>query len=269
MKKEVFGFLTILCLMQFQFHLISQDFEVSPVKLYFNAEPGQTQNIPVRVINHSNIKTAFVVSLGDFVANKEGVLAPMKASTTEHSLANWISINPPFIEINPNEEQQVMVSIQAPSGDYSTKWANIYITSSKEQTALEADKAKQAALALSAQILVRVFQSPNSNNNYKLKIGGLAEIPNDKDSSRVFTATVDNIGDKITKCKVILIASDLSTAKETKLDEITFESYPDAQLNIKLKMNKTLPSGKYSLAAILDYGSKQNLEGTQMLLEIP
>jgi len=268
MITKIFELLTIVCFLQFEIYNVAQDFEVSPVVINFNAEPGQTQTIPVNIFNHSNTKTSYVLSLGDYIVNKEGYKIAMPQSTTEHSLVNWISINPPFLEINPNEERQVLVSIQAPSGDFSTKWANIFVRTSKEQTALLADKTLQAGIMLSGQIILRAVQSPKTNINYKLKIGSLTEISNDNDSTRIYTVAIDNIGDKISNCKVTFIASNLSTAEETKLDEIKFESYPDAQLNIKLKMNKKLPSGKYALAAILDYGSKSNLEGTQILLEI-
>lgn len=267
MIKEIFKLITVILLMQLQIYSKAQDFEVSPAQLFFNAEPGQIQTIPISIFNHSNTKTSFVVSLGDYVVNRDGEKIGMPAASTEHSLVNWISINPPFLEINPNEERQVLVSIQAPVGDFSSKWANIIVRTSKEQTALAADKDLQAGLVVNGQMILRAVQSPKTNINYKLKIAGLAEIASDS-TTRIFTATIDNIGDKIAKCKVTLLASNLETAEETKLDEITFESYPDNQLNIKLKMKQILPPGKYALAAILDYGSKQNLEGTQILLDI-
>ena len=268
MAKRIFRFFLVLFLFNIYIISLAQDFEVAPVLLNFNAEPGQTQSIPVNIFNHSNEKTSFVLSLGDYILNKEGEKIQMPASSTEHSLVNWISINPPFLEINPNDERQVSISIQAPSGDFSTKWAYVYVKTSKEQTALLADKTLQTGVVVSGQIIIKAVQSPKTNVNYKLKIGNLSEISTNKDTLRVFTAVIDNIGDKIANCKVTLLASNLSNAQETKLDEITFESYPDAQLNIKLRMTKILPPGKYALAAILDYGSKQNLEGTQMLLEI-
>jgi hypothetical protein len=102
-----------------------------------------------------------------------------------------------------------------------------------------------------------------------MKIKNLSLETSLKDSVTVFSANVDNIGDKITNCKVVLMGSNLTTAKEVKLDEIKFESFPDSQLKIKLKMNKgILPPGRYAIAAILDYGNKANLEGTQMILDI-
>jgi hypothetical protein len=247
----------------------AQDFEVSPVILNFTAEPGQTQTIPINIFNHANKKSSFSILLSDFIVNKEGKRVQMPVASTEHSLANWISINPPFIEMNPNEQRQIIVSIQAPVGDYSTKWANIYVRSTAEQKSLLADKAVQTGLVISGQIVINVYQSPKSNTNYRMKMTGLSEITTIDDSLRRFKAYADNLGEKIANCKVTLLASSLSTAEEIKLQVLNFKAFPDSQREIILQIpNDALPPGKYALAAILDYGKQSNLEGTQMLITV-
>jgi len=247
----------------------AQDFEVSPAIIDFNAEPGQTQTIPINIINHANKRSSFIITLGDFIVNKEGQKIQMPPASTEHSLVNWISINPPFLEMNPNESRQIMMSIQAPVGDYTTKWANIFLRTTTEQTAMLADKNLQTGMLLQGQIVIRAYQSPKSNVNYRMKITGLSEISTGTDTIRRFRANVDNLGDKISECKVTLLASNLSSGQETKLQEIEFKSFPDSQTDIKLQLAKdALPPGKYALAAILDYGSQSNLEGTQMLITV-
>jgi len=267
--KRIFKLLFILsgCTL-FPLHLMSQDFEVAPAKIYFEAEPGQSQSMPVSITNHSNHRQTYIVELSDFIVNKNGEHVTMPAASTEHSLVNWISVNPPLIELNPNESRQVIISIQAPAGDYSTKWANAYIKATNEQTAFNVDKSTQAGVQVSPQIEIQVHQSPKSNINYKLKITNLNESSFVGDSIRTFEVTVDNLGDKIAQCKLTLLAANLSTAKETIITNTSFSSYPDSQLLIKLQMKKILPPGKYALAAILDYGSKTNLEGAQLMIEI-
>ncbi len=267
MKNSILKLLSTTILLLLILKSNAQDFEVSPVIMNFNAEPGQTQTIPINIFNHANTKSSYTIILSDFIVNKEGKKIEMPAATTEHSLVNWISINPPFVEMNPNEARQIIVSIQAPVGDYTTKWASIYIRSTAEQTALLADKKLQTGLVVQGQIVIRVYQSPKSNVNYRMKIMGLSEITTGADTLRRFSAKVDNLGDKISNCKVTLLASNLSTAEEIKLQEIKFKSFPDSELEIKLQMTKNaLPPGKYALAAILDYGKQSNLEGTQIVI---
>lgn len=252
-----------------QLPVFAQSFEISPAELVFDAEPGQTQNKTVTITNHASKKGAFNVILGDFVVNKEGKKIDVDAATTEHSLVNWISINPPFIELEPNETKQIIVSMQTPVGDYSTRWANIYVRSTLEQTAFTADKSFRAGMNVLGQIVIRAYQSPKSNTNYKMKISGMSEIVSNVDTVRKFKATVSNLGEKITYCKVSVMASNLSTAKESVVQELSFSTLPDSEFEIYFDVNVSdLNTGKYALAAILDYGKQSNLEGTQILIDI-
>lgn len=266
MKSRI---LVLISIISCVFSIKAQDFEVSPVELKFSAEPGQTQSIPVSITNHANKNTSFNVILADFIVNKEGKRVTMPPATTEHSLVNWLSINPPFLELSPNETRQIIVSIQAPVGDYSTKWAYIFVRSTTEQTALLADRSMKTGLNVLGQIEISAFQSPKSNVNYKMKIAGLSEVTNVNDSLRRFKAKVDNIGDKIANCKVSLLASNLTSADETLLEVLEFSSFPDTQEEVYFEFKKdALLPGKYALAAILDYGKQSTLEGTQILIDV-
>jgi hypothetical protein len=248
---------------------LAQDFEVAPGIMQFTAEPGESKTMALTIINHANVDQEFNVRVKDFMFNKEGRIIQMPEGSTEHSLAKWISINPPHLNLKPNESKQILVSIQAPVDDYTTRWANLIIRSVEEQTAAFADKKVKTGLLVAGQIVVQIYQSPKSNINYKMKITGITEITTGQDSVRRFKALVDNIGDKITKCKVTLLANNLSTAEETILQTVNFKMLPDGQREIVLKMSKNaLPPGKYALAAILDYGKQSNLEGTQMIITV-
>ncbi len=261
--------LTLLLLCANLFFINAQDFEVSPTELKFTAEPGQTQSISITVTNHASNNSAYNIILADFAINKEGKKVAMPPASTEHSLVNWLSINPPFLELAPNETRQIIVSMQAPVGDYSTRWAYVYIRNTYEQTALLADKSVQAGLNILGQIVLNVYQSPKSNVNYKMKIAGLSEITTATDTLRRLKAKIDNIGDKIAECKVSLLASNLSTAEETLLQILNFTTFPDSQKDIYFEFRKdALSPGKYAIAAILDYGKQSTLEGTQILIEV-
>jgi len=267
--KLNFKLLILLLIIFNSSNIVSQDFEVSPVTMKFTAEPGQTQTIPITITNHANKESDFKIILSDFIINKEGNKVNTPPASTEHPLVHWISVNPPFVKLNPNETRQIIVSIQAPVGDYSTKWAYIYVRNTKEQTTKLADKKLQTGLVISGQIVINAIQSPKTNVNYRMKLTGLTETSIATDSIRTFTANADNLGDKIANCKVTLLASNLTTAKEIKLQTIKFKAFPDSPRTVKLSFNKkALPKGKYALAAILDYGPQSNLEGTQIMIEV-
>lgn len=244
----------------------AQDFEVSPTKLDFTCEPGQVQTKTVTIRNHSNTKQQFNLILGDMQKDSTG-----KSSTKvvpNRSCKDWIVLNPSFFDLNSNESREVKVSMQVPPGQNNTRWAMIYVQPTEEQTSMAADKAMRTGIKVKPRIGIRVTQSPKSNTNYNATISELKEITQPKDSLRTFEVKVHNIGDKIIEGKVYLILSDLVTAKEIKAKPVKVSVLPDNKRIVKLKMPPNVPSGKYSLAAILDYGNNSALEAVQMHIEV-
>src|SRR6056297_3997253 len=103
--KHVFLLINLLFLAGFT--LLGQDFEVAPVLISFDANPGETQSQTLTVRNHSNERQKFALALSDYVFNDEGVKQAVEAGTTNRSLSAWLNINPSFIELNPNESGEV------------------------------------------------------------------------------------------------------------------------------------------------------------------
>ena len=118
------------------------------------------------------------------------------------------------------------------------------------------------------RIIILVKQSPRSNNNYKATISGLKEVTKQGDKQRSFEVLITNNGDNVIDANVNLALADMQTAKEQKFNPVKVSVYPDASRVVKLQLPEIVAKGKYALAAILDYGHRQPLGGTQMLLEV-
>jgi len=76
------------------------------------------------------------------------------------------------------------------------------------------------------------------------------------------------MGDNVIDANVSLALADIQTAKEQKFNPVKATVYPDGSRTMKLQLPANLTPGKYALAAILDYGHRQPLGGTQMMLEV-
>lgn len=246
----------------------AQDFEVAPVRLEFDSEPGDNQTKVVTVKNHSNKKTSFIVVLADFLPSNVGDKKVMAPNSTKRSCANWLNINPSFFELNPSDEIQIQVGMMVPNDEYSAAWCMMYIQPTREQTVWSSDKQLGAGVMVSGRIGVQIQQSPKSNANHSLKISNLNEISSPSDSVRKFSATIENLGEKITSCKVFLVASNIQTAEEYKFNPSEYEIFPKMTRVVELFIPNKLNSGSYALAAIVDYGSKYSLEGTQIIIDV-
>lgn len=256
------------CFLLFSLTAFTQDFEVSPVLMNFNADPGEIQKKQLTLINHSAQPQKYSIKISDYILDSEGNRKVVPLGTSKRSCADWLTISPSFIELNPNQTAQLDVLMTVPKTGFNSRWCMLHIEVAKEQTAFEADKTLATGVLLVPRIVIMIKQSPRSNNNYKATISGLKEITKKTDSQQVFEATVTNTGDNIIDASVFLTLANLQTGKEEKFSATKNTVYPDGSRKITLQMPRLTTKGKYVLAAILDYGHRQPLGGTQLMLEI-
>lgn len=265
MRKLALGLLALTAVVH---TLPAQDFEVSPVVLNFNCDPGATQVKTITVKNHGNSTQSFLVSLSDFSINAQGKREYGAANTTKRGLGDWITITPMFFETAPGGEQEISISVQPPVDEYGSRWGSLSIRTAAEKMSFEADKSLSAGVTLSSSIMVDIFQTSRGSGVLSAKIDQLRATEIQPDGRRRFTALLSNNSDVILTCKVYLILSDIATGNETVYPPIRLESFPKVTQRIELDLPKDIPAGTYALAAILDYDGSSSLEGTQMVLEI-
>ncbi len=256
------------CILLLASGLYAQDFEVSPVLMSFNADPGEIQTKQINLINHSSIPQKYLLKLTDYDLDKDGNKKSIPAGKSKRSCADWITLNPSLIELNPNQSATIEAIMTVPKDGFAAKWCMICVEVTKEQSAFEADKSLATGVVLVPRITILVKQSPRNNSNYKATISGLKETTKPGDRHRSFEVLVTNTGDNIIEANVNLALADMQTAKEDKFNPVKVTIYPDNARMVKLELPATLSKGKYALAAILDYGHRQPMGGTQMLLEV-
>ena len=265
MKKTSYLLLLILFSAS---QITAQNFEVAPVRLNFTPNPGETQTKMLNVKNHGNNTASIVLSFQDYLIYKNGDKKILSPGSSKNSIAEWVTLNPSYLELNPNEVQNVEVTLQAPTDDYTSKWGLLNVTTAKEQTSFEADQELSAGVNVYGRINVQLSYTPQVESNKRVQISNLREVTTPDDSLRRFTANIDNLGNTITDCKVYLIASNLQSMHEKKFSPVEVKAYPQSTRDVELVLPDQLPDGKYSLSAILDYGSSRALEGTQITIEV-
>jgi hypothetical protein len=264
----MFRIKSLLSILFFTSVLYAQDFEVAPVLMTFNGDPGEIQKKEINLTNHSAKPQKYSLRLADYTLDKDGNKKAAVAGSTKRSCADWITLNPSLLELNPNQTANIEALMTVPKDGFSAKWCMIYVEVTKEQSSFEADKSMATGVILMPRIVILVKQSPKSNNNYKATITGLKEVTKPGEADRSFEVLVTNNGDNVIDANVNLALADIQSAKEQKFNPVKVTVYPDASRTVKLQISTKLNKGKYALAAILDYGHRQPLGGTQMLLEV-
>lgn len=248
--------------------LSGQELEVTPGKLMFSTNPGSSQTQQVFVKNKGTSEQSFIFNLADWLTDENSEIKYFEPGSTARSCAEWVTVTPSVVSLQPNESATVNVTMLVPEDEMSTKWAMLFVESAKEQTGPQAiDKDVQMGLTVSARIAVPVYQSPSGNTFYKGTIDNLEEIIDDS-GSRKFESEVINIGDKILNCKVYYTIVNLDTAEEITSEPIEFSLLPESSKTVNYSPDNELESGNYSVTAILDYGHSDELDGVQLDVEI-
>jgi len=265
---KIISFLsTFLILILFLNEVNAQELEVSPGKLVFNVNPGSSQTQQVSIRNKASKEQSFIFNLGDWLTDEKGETKYFEPGTIPRSCADWITVSPSLITLQPNESAKINVTMLVPNDNPSTKWAVMFVESAVEQVGASAvDKGVKMGMTLSARIAIPIFQSPNSNTLYKATIEGLTETV--QDSARIYNTKVINLGDKILNCKVYFTFSNLMTGDEITSEPIEFSLLPESNKDIKYTLEQPLEKGNYSVAAILDYGHSDELEGIQIDIDV-
>mgnify|MGYP006300307367 CR=1 FL=1 len=249
--------------------MMGQDFEVAPVLVSFNADPGETQSRELTIRNHGSERQVFTLSLSDYTVDEEGTKKSVAAGSTERTLADWLTVNPSFVELNPNETATASLIMTVPRDGFRPRWGMVSVEVAKEQVASDADKDLATGVVIVPRIAVLIKQSPPSNRNFQGKVTGLREVESQHPEFRSFEAILENTGDNILDAKVFLALADMGTAEEKAFKPTQVTVYPGQRRRVVLVLPQKPPPGTYALAFLMDYGENAAIEGAQMLLEIP
>lgn len=257
--KNFLCFFVLSCLFKVS---ISQDFEVAPVILKFDANPGEIQEKSIHVKNYGNKIQAYSATLMDFKV-VEGTKVRAKKGSTNRSLEEVLRITPNLFKLNPNEDIYLNVVVTVPKDALSTHWGYIDIGPSKEKEDYVLDKQTlSTGIKIVPKIEVLVNQSPKANQTYHSIIEDFSEVPSTIDSLRVFRTHIKNDGDKILRPDVHLEYGIYETAELIKLAGVEKTVYPGESVEFDLKINKNMITSKGQVALILDYGHNSKLEGS-------
>ncbi len=245
----------------------AQRFEVAPTRMDFNLEPGQSGQMMLNIKNHMDSKKSYTMVLSDWEVSEEGNVSYLPAGTSAKSCSDWVTINPPFFELQPNESRKVSIIMRVPDDPSAntTKWSMLFVQEAKEQNeTMSADKSTKAGVTINPSVGVYLFQTPASYNNVAATISNFRDV----EKGKTVAVDVKNIGDVLVKGKVYLIISDLQTAEETQLDPREFTILPGVNRTLELSLPENMAPGLYTLTAVLDYSPDKDLEGVIMDYEI-
>jgi P pilus assembly chaperone PapD len=266
LNMKITRLLLMVCLVSSVVH--AQNVSISPSRLYYKTAMGEYKVQEVTVTNSATRPQSFTVSFGDFEPSGSlGKSQLMKAGESVNSCSQWLSADPSFFEIGPGQSQKIKVLMQVPSAPDANKvkWAAMQVKLAKEKKATDLNDNNAIGLGVTEtfQFVVHVFQSPPTVTLKNAEIESFTEVTTDQDSTRMMMLRVKNSGEAILDCVSYLEYTNTSNGEEQRQKPIAYTLLPGTIRELKFPISSSLPSGKYSLLGVVDYGSRENVQAAE------
>ncbi len=248
-------------------NVFGQSASVSPTRVYFNNNLGESRTKTVFIVNKSEKPQSYQVSFLDFdVTNKKGKPTLMGANKNSHSISPWISASPSFFTLPAGASKEIKVTLDTPNTPEanSVKWGVMSLKLAKEQNAPLDEQNQQLGMAIvnTFQIIVYMFQSPPSITEKSADIYDFkSEMLNDK--MTIMLAT-NNTSPSILDCRSYLEFTNLQTGWNHNTSKKRFTLLPGGAKETRFALPTDIPKGKYSVMGVVDYGSSNEIKAAEL-----
>lgn len=141
---------------------------LSPVFLSLATDPGESVSSQFRVTNNNDFPEYFQISLVKIEANQDGTSPIISDVNPEDEFSNWITYTPSKFMLNPNQGQNIKVTISPPEDASLGYYYGLVVgrlSDTQEQELTEPGTAISASAAIS--ILLNV-NSPNAKREIQI-----------------------------------------------------------------------------------------------------
>jgi hypothetical protein len=261
--------LVLLVPLFYFFTSTAQRISIQPSVLEFHAGTGGTESQPVRITNLSGKKLAFRAYLADWLRDSSGGHQYFRADTLKRSCASWVELSRNYLEVEPNQTEELVVRLHAPSDVQQLKqmkWAMLFLQNADEQDSSARNRKEvQTQVKEILRVGVHIYETPPMLVNKTAKAISLKAVANEKNN---YELLMKNTGDVMLQCKAYLELTNAADGKSFKTEKVEFPVFPEGVRKVKLSLPADIPKGKYSALGIIDMGEDLPLEGIEKTVEI-
>ncbi len=235
---------------------------VSPPRLYFESDPGQSNTQKVMVTNVSkNYSLDLSVSLGDWKYNNKGENMMFAADSLPTSCASWSSIKPNdnYFSLKPGESREIEVTLTPPNTiiDQPVHTAMLYVT---QMNPIDDVDSQGANIKVSVRSGIKLFHRTLENVRKKIEIKNLQFDSKTKKIDLHF----ENQGNIWANGIIYPEILNTQTGKKIAIEPMIFYSMPDDFREVVIALPTDLAAGKYIATIIIDYGDDNTIEMAEL-----
>ncbi len=253
--------------------LWAQSASVSPSRVYYNAEPGQSQVRQLTITNNSDTPQNFTISFSDFASpGTDGKTELMESGESEFSASPWLSASPSLVELQPGESRDVDIILQVPDNPEARRvvWSSALVRLARERTADPSlgEDAMGFGIMHTFQFVVHIFQTPRSVTYRNARILAFEEGERGEEGKRRIKIHVENTGDAIIDVAAYLELTNMRTGESRRERARAFTTLPGHSRIIHFDLPDDLSPGLYSVLGVVDYGDRDAVIAAELELAV-
>lgn len=239
--------------------MFSQGISMSPTRLFFSGNPGETLTKLVTLSNSSNNDYVFNVNTKDWKRDEDGNKLYFDASTLEQSNSAWISTVESSINLPAKSTQEIIVTMRVPLDASNSEVTNsmLFFTQIGKQKDIAELQTGIGIIAL-FEFGLHVYYTPVSNNTKSLEIVSMEERTETNSVTRKVAVGIENDGNVVNDATVELELTNTTTGEEIKLNPTNISMIPGTKQVVEFELPKNI-SGSYLGVSIIKMAGTNDL----------
>lgn len=240
----------------------AQGISVSPSRIFFKGEAGQTVSQTISFSNTSTSEFYFVANIKDWDRDSVGVKKYYPIGQRKQSNASWLLLSENAVRLAPGETKNVNLNMTIPHDGTSLVLTNsmLFFTQVKEQ---KGELQKGVNMNVLLEMGIQIYHVPTGLSTGDLEFLAFEDkgliTPEGGNSVRKMLVKVKNTGQINKDAYVRFELTNIETGEEVPVKSIAIAMLPEAEQWIQLDLPATL-KGRYLAVAILDAGTQYDLK---------
>lgn len=254
-----FLFLLFVSIVSTAISVSAQGISMSPTRLFFTGNPGETVTETLILHNGSGNDYIFEINYKDWKREADGTKIYFKSDSLKTSNASWISTMENIVNIPAGTNKEVLVTMQIPENASSSSVTNsmLFFT----QLSKQADKAPtQLGIGIITlfEFGLHIYYTPTSNTIKSLDITNIEEIVNDDTTMRKVAVSITNDGNTVNDATVEFELINTDSGEEIKFKSKSISMTPQTNQVVEFILPDDI-SGNYMGVSIIKMAGSKDL----------
>lgn len=252
-------FLSISIFISCGFSLLAQGISMSPTRLFFTGNPGETVSQPVILSNSSATDYVFNVNVKDWKREEDGNKIYFEPNTLPNSNALWISTLESSVNLPAKSDKEIIVTMKIPLEASASQVTNsmLFFTQIGKQKDI-AEQQKGIGIIALFEFGLHVYYTPVGNNVKSLDIVSIEELTDLVSETKKVAVEILNDGNMVNDATVELEFTNKASGEEIKFKPINISMLPGTQQVVKFEVPKDI-SGSYLGVSIIKMAGTNDL----------